>query len=179
MIFKDLGNMVFRAVGGGKMVFVREGFIAKQMKNFKTKNIETIYLELTIIRKKWSIIFAYCPPNTDKEEFFDEISVRLYKILGKNDNVILAGDLNLDELRPCSDSSKNYLSDVKDIFSLRSLIKEPTSFKLQNSTLLDLILTNRPRSFMKSQNFETGLSDCHKLVCSILIASLKSFHLKL
>ena len=26
---------------------------------------------------------------------------------------------------------------------------------------------------MKSQNFETGFSDCHKLVCSILRASFK------
>ena len=39
--------------GGGKMVFVREGFIAKQMKNFETKNAETIFLELTIVEKKW------------------------------------------------------------------------------------------------------------------------------
>ena len=35
------------------------------------------------------------------------------------------------------------------------------------------ISTNRPRSFMKSQKFEIGLSDYHKLVCSILRASFK------
>ena len=143
------------------------------MKNFEMKNAETICLELTIVKKKWCILFAYRPPNTDKEEFFDEISVSLNKILGKYDNIILAGDLNIDELRPCSDSSKNHLSDMKDIFDLTKFIKEPTCFKSQNSTLLDLILTNRPRSFMQSHNFETGLSDCHKLVCSILRASFK------
>ena len=111
------------------MVFVREGFIAKQMKNFETKNAGTICLELTIVKKKWCILFAYRPPNTDKEEFFDEISVSLNKILGKYYNIILAGDLNIDKLRPCSDSSKNYLSDVKNIFSLINLIKEPSCFK--------------------------------------------------
>ena len=62
---------------------------------------------------------------------------------------------------------------MKDIFGLTNLIKEPTCFKSQNSTRLDLMLTNRPRNFMKSQNFETGLSDCHKLVCSILRACSK------
>ena len=143
------------------------------MKNFETKNAETICLELTIVKKTWDILFAYRPPSTDKEEFFDEISVSLNKILGKYDNIILAGDLNIDELRPCSDSSKNHLSDIKDIFGLTNLIKEPTCFKSQNSTLLDLILTNRPRNLMQSHNFETGLSDCHKLVCSILRASFK------
>ena len=56
--------------GGGKMGFVREGFIAKQMKNFETKNAETICLELTIVKKKWCILFAYRPPSTVKEFFF-------------------------------------------------------------------------------------------------------------
>ena len=37
---KDLNSK-----GGGKMVFVREIFITKQMKNF-----ETIYLDLTIVK---------------------------------------------------------------------------------------------------------------------------------
>ena len=74
------------------MVFVREGFIVKQMKNFETKNAGTICLELNILKKKWCILFAYRPTNTDKEEFFDEISVSLNKILGKYDNIILASD---------------------------------------------------------------------------------------
>ena len=91
------------------------------MKNFEMKNAETICLELTIVKKKWCILFAYLPPNTDKEEFFDEISVNLNKTLGKYDNIILAGDLNIDELRPCSDSSKNHLSDMKDIFGLTNI----------------------------------------------------------
>ena len=38
-----------------------------------------------------------------------------------------------------------------------------------------MILTNGPRSFMQSQNFDAGFSDCHKLVCSILRASFKKF----
>ena len=157
--------------GGGEMVFVREDFITKQMKNFERKKAEFICLELTIVKKKWCILFAYLPSSTDKEQFFDKISVSLNKILVKYHNIILAGDLNIDELRPCSDSSKNHLPNMKDIFGLTNLIKEPTCFKSQNSTLLDLILTNRPRSFMQSQNFETELSDCHKLACIILRAS--------
>ena len=62
---------------------------------------------------------------------------------------------------------------MKDTFGLTNLIKETTCFKSQNSTLLDLTLTNRPRNFMQSHNLETDLSDCHKLVFSILGASFK------
>ena len=155
------------------MAFVRESFIAKQMKKFGRKNAATVCLQLTIVKKNWFILFAYRPPSIDKEVFFDKISVSLNKILSKYDNITLAGDLNIDELGPSSNSSKNYLPNIKDIFGLTNLIKEPTCFKSQNSTLLDLILTNRPRSFMQSQNFETGLSDCHKLVCNILKTSFK------
>ena len=164
------------------MVFVWEGFIAKEMKNFETKYAETVCLEFTIVKKKWCILFAYRPPSTNKEEFFDEISVSLSQALGKYDTIILAGDLdelnidewNIDELRLCLDFSKNHLSGMKDIFSLTNFIKEPTYFESQNSTFLDLILTIRPRSFIKSKNFETGLSDSHKLVCSILRASFNT-----
>ena len=143
---------------GGKMVFIREGFIVKQMKKFEITNAETICLELIIAKKEVVHSFAYRPPIINKD-----------KMLCNYDNIVLAGDLNINELNSCSDSS-NHLSDMKDVFNLSNLIKEPTCFKSQNGTLLDLVLTNKPRSFMKSQAFELGFSNCHKLVCSILRA---------
>ena len=142
------------------------------MKNFETENAETIRLELVIAKKKWCILFAYRPPDTNKITFFNEIYITLNEILGKYDNILPVGDLNTDELKTGSDSS-NHLSDVKDVFNLTNLVKKPTCFKSQDRTLIDLMLTNRPRSFLKSQNFEIGLSDCHKLVVSILRATFK------
>ena len=142
------------------------------MKNFETENAETIRLELVIAKKKWCILFAYRPPDTNKIMFFNEIYITLNEILGKYDNILLVGDLNTDELKTGSDSS-NHLSDVKDVFNLTNLVKKPTCFKSQDRTLIDLMLTNRPRSFLKSQNFEIGLSDCQKPVVSILRASFK------
>ena len=49
----------------GKTVFVCEGLIVKQMKNFETENAETICLELVIAKKKWCILFDYSPPDTN------------------------------------------------------------------------------------------------------------------
>ena len=71
------------------------------------------------------------------------------------------------------------MSDVKDAFNLTKLVKKPTCFKSQDGTLIDLMLRNRPRRFLKSQNFEIGLSDCHKLVVSILRASFKKLPRKI
>ena len=69
------------------------------MKNFETINAETICLELTINKRKWCILFAYCSPNTNKDDFFSEISISLNKTIDKYDDIVLAGDLNIDYLK--------------------------------------------------------------------------------
>ena len=53
-------------------------------------------------------------------------------------------------------------------FDLDSLIDSPTCYKSINPTWIDLILTNKKNHFMKSTTFETGLSDRHKLIITIL-----------
>ena len=128
-------------------------------------------LELVIAKKKWRIFFAYRPPDTNKTMLFNEIYITQNKILNKYDNILLVGDLNIDELKTGSDSS-NHLSDVKDVFNLTNLVEKPTYFKLQDGT-------KRPRSFLKSQNFEIGPSDCHKFVISILRAPFKKLPRKI
>ena len=53
--------------------------------------------------------------------------------------------------------------------NLKSLGKEPTCFKNQNDpSCIDLFLTSTIRSFQETQVFETGLSDFHKLVVTVL-----------
>ena len=126
--------------------FVCEGFIVKENKNFETENAETVCLELLLVKKKWCTLFVYQPPDTN---LYNEIYIILNKILGKYDNILLARDLNIDELKTDSNSS-NHLSDAKDVFNFTNLVKKSACFKSQNGTLFDLMLTNRPRSFLKS-----------------------------
>ena len=91
------------------------------MKNFETENAKTIYLELVIAKKKCCIIFAYRPPDTNKTMSFNEIYITLNKLLGNYDNILLAGDLNIDELKTGLDSS-NHSFDIKDVFNLTNLV---------------------------------------------------------
>ena len=44
--------------GGGKMVYIRDRIIAKCLENLERKHSETIYLELTVSKKKWCLTFA-------------------------------------------------------------------------------------------------------------------------
>ena len=113
-----------------------------------------------------------CLPSSKLFESFEEISVTLNRALNKHDNLLLAGDLNINTLRPTSDSS-NHLSDLNDTFSLINLVTDSTCFKSNKGTRIDLMLTNKTESFYKSYSFVTGLSDCHKLIVSILRTSFQ------
>ena len=56
-------------------------------------------------------------------------------------------------------------------YSLKGLIKKPACLKgLENPTCIDLILTNQSKRFQNSNDFETGLSNFHKLAITVLKA---------
>ena len=59
------------------------------------------------------------------------------------------------------------MSDLCDTFSLTKIINGKTRFKARKGTSIDVLLTNRPRSFHKTGIFETGFSDHHKLILSV------------
>ena len=55
------------------------------------------------------------------------------------------------------------------IYNFKNLIDKPTCYKNPtNPSCVDLILTNRPRSFQNSCTFETRLSDFHKMTLTVL-----------
>ena len=61
--------------------------------------------------------------------------------------------------------------------NLNSIIKQPTSFEnLENPSCIDLILTNKPRSFQTTCVIETGLSDFHRMTFSILKTHFANNH---
>ena len=61
----------------------------------------------------------------------------------------------------------SHFSDLTDTYNLSNLVKSATCFKSSKSTLLDVLLTNKPKSFQKTFVCETGLIDYHKLVATI------------
>ena len=54
-------------------------------------------------------------------------------------------------------------------YTLKNLIKEPTCFKnIENPSSIDVILTNKHRSFMHTKVLETGISDHHKFIVTVM-----------
>ena len=80
----------------------------------------------------------------------------------KYDNFILFGDFNKE---PEEKNMLNFLN----TYHLKNIVKQKTCFKNPDRpSWIDLIPTNPSRSFQDTCTIETGLSDFHKLVVSVL-----------
>ena len=124
--------------------------------------IESFLIELNLRKKKWLINCCYNPNNRNIESHLDSLSKSLDIHLNRYENVILLGDYN-------ASIEDSFMKNFCENYDLRSLVKEPTCFKNQeNPSCIDLILTNKPRSFIKTGVTETGLSDYHKLVTTMM-----------
>ena len=97
----------------------------KESKIQKKKVSETIYIELTITKKKWCILFAYTPPKQNNISFFQEISNSLNQAVNKCENIFLAVDLNINLLDSKNDPN-NHFSVLRDMYDLRNLVEVPT-----------------------------------------------------
>ena len=74
---------------------------------------------------------------------------------------IITGDFNAEISEP-------NLASFCTFYNFKSLISKSTCYKNpDNSSCIDLILTNCPNYFQNSSTFETGLSDFHKLILTL------------
>ena len=146
---------------------------------YENTNIETICIKITISKRKWCLTFAYRPPyNNNKATFLMELDKRLCNIARKYENILIIGDLNINFDNLKKGDTHSHMSDLCDTFSISNLVNGVTCVKSQNGTSLDVMLTNRPRSFHNTRLIETGLSDCHKMIVSAFRTFLRGFQLK-
>ena len=144
-----------------------EDLISDRLEKYETENAETICLNLTIQERKWFILFAYRPESIDRKLIFDEMNKSLSKAAKDYENLIVAGDLNIDLTTPSTDRYK-LLSELCGTFNLKNLVKGITCNKGQHGSSIDVILTNKPHSFFNTNITETGLSDHHCMVSTFL-----------
>ena len=62
---------------------------------------------------------------------------------------------------------------------LSNLIKDPTCFTSANGYTIDLFLMTNKHLFQKTNSFETGISDHHRLIATVLKTTYKRFPPKL
>ena len=135
------------AFGGGLMQFVRKGVVCNRVSTFESSTIEIICSDLMVCKKRWVIFSIYRPPDASNLElFFRELSTSLNSALDKYDNVIIMGDINIDT-HDFQHSGYTKLHSFSDVFGLSNLVKDKTCFTKGHSSSIDVLLTNKLRSF--------------------------------
>ena len=125
-------------------------------------DIEILTIELTIRKNKIFVAGIYKPPNLSETDFTICLETVISKLSNSYEKLILIGDFNMTTSNPI-------LSQFLDMFALSPLNNDPTCFKnSKNPSCIDLLLTNFKPSFMKTNNFETGISDHHKMISTIM-----------
>ena len=102
------------------------------------------------------------PKDHRSHIFFSEIEKELGFFSSKYERIILMGDFNREM------NEKNAIQDFAYSYDFYNIVKSPTCFKSDSPRCIDLILTNRKFNFKNTTTAETGLSDFHAMVITIL-----------
>lgn len=146
--------------GGGIMLYVNDSIPHRIVKEHTgiTKDIEHMTIEISMKSKKWYLIYIYRPPKVLVSTFRNFMNKMCDNFVNDCNVSVFLGDMN------CNMKETNELTDICDLYGLTSLVKEPTCFKSSDATIVDVILTNKPRSFLDTFNSDIGLSDFHNCI---------------
>ena len=148
---------------GGLLVYIKSHLPSRLLKNFDIpSNIQIIPFELNLRKEKWMFMCIYRPPSQNKQYFLEKLSEIIDHFSSIYDNYI---NVNMEP-------SNSVLKIFMQSHNLFNLIKSNTCLK-GSSSCIDLILTNRKFCFKNSSTSETGLSDHHHLICSMLKTTFK------
>lgn len=146
---------------GGILVYVKNDIPSKLLFDFIIpQDIQIIPFELNLRNQKQLIISIYRPPSLNLNRFLNCLS-DILDCYCRYDRVIIMGDFNCDPKAP---AMVTFLTEHE----LFNHMHQNTCWKSSNGTCIDLILSNQKFSLQKTGTFETGLSDHHSLVYTIL-----------
>ena len=130
---------------GGLIIYVKNEFNNFEIRNDlnrKLDHIETLFTEIKIDDKSVLYGIVYRRPNTNFQDFLNEIEIILDVVSRENKTLIMSGDFNVNLL----DYDKNVnVRNFVNLFvshNLFSTIVKPTRVTGATSTLIDHIWTN-------------------------------------
>ena len=156
---------------GGLLVYIKSSIPSRKLSCDDICNsIQAIPFEINLRKEKWLVISIYRPPSQDSVFFLNSLTKIIDVFADKYDNYLIMGDFNLE-------SGNTILTNFLDSNNLTNLIKTNTCFKGKGSSI-DLVLTNRKYSFKNTSSYETGLSDHHHMIYTMLKSSFVNIESK-
>ena len=107
-------------------------------------DLETVAVELRLPHVKPIVIVTLYRPE-GPVEVFDGVEAMISKISEEKKEFILMGDLNCNLLMEDNSKTKDIVQ-VYDTYGMTQIIKDPTRTTSDTQTLIDHIVTNRPKN---------------------------------
>ena len=133
----------------------REDIPSKILQTPTIGDIECLIVELNLYKKKCLILGTFHPNKCLISNHLAILSKIIDQNLTSYDNIIILGDFN-------SEMCEDAMVDFCGIYNFKNIVNKPTCYKNPNNpSCIDLILTNRQKSFQDTRVIETGSSDFH------------------
>ena len=154
---------------GGLMVFVKSHILSKRLNGFKIpSNIRIMPFEINLRKEKWLVASIYKAPSQENKYFIWYLTNLLEFYSTPYEKVIALGDFNIE-------AEDKVMKDSLQEHTFYNMMKQNTSFKADGGLCIYLLFTNSKFSFMKKTSVETGLSDHHHMINTILKAKFEKF----
>ena len=127
-----------------------------------SENLEGVFVELNFRRKKWLVCCSYNPQKLNITKHPDVTGKNLDLYSSRYENYLLLGGFNYEP-------SENAIIEFCKVYRLKNLVEGTKCYKNpEKPSCIDLILTNRPRSFHWCHIIETEHSDFHKMSINVI-----------
>ena len=147
---------------GGLLVFVNNDIPCKYLRNFHLpRDIQAIPIEINLKQRKLLAVSIYRPPDQNLDYFLSSITSLLDHYLTIYEDFVVMGDFSVNESNPVMETFLNQ-------HNCKNIIKNKTCYKSLEVSCIDLIITSRPSLHQFSQVFETGVSDHHSMIYTML-----------
>ena len=128
--------------GGGVFIYVREDISSRELKIHNTpEDIESIFVEINVIKTKWLFCGCYHPPSHSDQYFIENIGKALHKYSKHYDKFMLVGVFNAEE---------SHLSQFLYVYNAKNIVKQSICFKnVLNPSCIDLFCNKLSFEFSK------------------------------
>ena len=157
---------------GGLMVFIRSHIPSRKLNDFKIPpDIQIIPFEINLRKEKWLVASIYKAPSQENKYFLWYLTNLFEFCSTRYEKVILLGDFNIE-------AENKAMKDFLQERTFYNMMKPNTCFKGDGGSYIDLLITNSKFSFMKTNSFESSLSDHHHIIYTILKTKFEKFEPK-
>ena len=154
--------------GGGVAIYLHKSIQYTLRQDLNGFDLESIAVELRLPHVRPIVIVTLYRPE-GPVEVFNKIEAMVSKITEEKKEFILMGDLNCNLME--DNSKTKHLVQIYDTYGMTQIIKDPTRTTSDTQTLIDHIVTNRPKNIAEGGVIPCGISD-HDLIYIIRSARI-------